>query len=195
MSKPVENLFDRLGSLADREQISLFAVGGYVRDKLLGRPGTDIDLVVLGNGPVFAEKAHRFLNGHGWVTYPKFGTASFLTGGFKLEFVTARAESYEKQSRNPEITPSALEDDLMRRDFTINTLAMSLNQKTRGNVIDLHNGRKDLKAGLIRTPLEPEKTFYDDPLRIMRAARFASQLEFTIDSGTVSYTHLTLPTN
>ena len=184
MKKKVKCLLKHIGELAERMQVSVYAVGGFVRDELLKRDCQEIDFVVTGDGPEFARAACSALNGHGWVTYAKFGTASFLTGDLKLEFVTARSESYESGSRNPRIEPSPLEEDLKRRDFTINTLAMSLDEANFGTIIDLHNGKADIRQGMIRTPLDPESTFHDDPLRIMRAARFASQLAFEVDGAT-----------
>ena len=159
MKKHVKRILKRIGSLADREKISVYAVGGFVRDQMLKLPFQEIDFVVAGNGPGFARVACDDLEGHGWVTYPKFGTASFFAGDLRLEFVTARSESYESGSRNPKVKPSPLDEDLKRRDFTINTLAMSLNRPEYGTVIDLLGGMEDIAKGIIRTPLKPESTF------------------------------------
>ena len=175
-----ETILKKLGSLADRSQTPLYAVGGYVRDQILNIPPHEIDCVVIGDGPGFAQKAINMLCGHGWIIYEKFGTASFLIDDFRFEFVTARKESYRSESRKPDVEASDLAGDLARRDFTINALAMSLNQEHFGKIEDPYNGREDIGKRLIRTPLDPVETFSEDPLRIMRAARFASQLDFQI---------------
>lgn len=180
-----DNLLHRIGSLADASEVSVFVVGGFVRDRFLERDVDEIDFVVEGNGPDFAKKTNRKLKGHGLVVFERFGTASFCWKDLKLEFVTARKESYRKHSRKPVVEESSLVEDLSRRDFTINTMAMVLNRDHFGEIIDPYHGRSDLKKKIIRTPLEPENTFSDDPLRIMRAARFASQLSFHIDPSTL----------
>ncbi|MCJ7811771.1 CCA tRNA nucleotidyltransferase, partial [bacterium] len=170
-----------VGKIADDEKLSVYAVGGYVRDQILKRQTSEIDFVVGGDGPLFAKKAIKQMKGQGLVVYKRFGTASFFIDDLKLEFVTAREESYQKDSRKPVIEKSDLVHDLSRRDFTINTLAISINKGTFGQIINSFEGFKDLKAKRIRTPLDPDRTFSDDPLRIMRAARFASQFSFSID--------------
>jgi len=184
ISDKTASLLRTIGHIGEEMNTPAFAVGGFVRDTLLGKTVQEIDFVVVGDGPLLAEKAKTELKGHGYVVYQKFGTASFLWQDLKLEFVSARRESYHDQSRKPEVEKTCLEEDLKRRDFTINTLAMTLNQRPFGKIVDLYQGRKDLDKKRIRTPLEPEQTFSEDPLRIMRAARFASQLQFTIDENT-----------
>jgi poly(A) polymerase len=159
-----------------------FIVGGFVRDKLLGTESTDLDFMIIGDAVEFAEKVAKSLNKKLDAVYKKFGTALLNIDGHKIEFASARKESYRKNSRKPDIEFSNLKDDLSRRDFTVNALAISL--KDNSKIIDYFNGQKDLKNKLLRTPLDPEKTFFDDPLRIMRAVRFASKLEFSIEEKT-----------
>ncbi len=178
--KKIETLLKKIGLLADNEGIPTFAVGGFVRDRLLGIEAPEIDFVVVGDGPAFAAKARETLKGHGWIVYEKFGTASFMVDDIRVEFVTARKESYRDNSRNPDVEAADLSEDLSRRDFTINALAMPVSAKGLGEILDPFGGKKDLKRRLIRTPLDPSATFSEDPLRIMRAARFASQLGFQI---------------
>ncbi|MBN2105008.1 HD domain-containing protein [bacterium] len=177
-----ESLLRAIGTLGNEMNTPAYAVGGFVRDTLLNHPIAEIDFVVVGDGPSLAQRAREIFNGHGYVVYPKFGTASFFRESLKLEFVSARKESYRNHSRKPDIEKTNLKEDLTRRDFTINAMAMNLSQKKFGLIVDPFNGRKDLAKKLIRTPLEPETTFSEDPLRMMRAARFASQLLFTIQS-------------
>jgi putative nucleotidyltransferase with HDIG domain len=181
---PPQRVVHRIGKFAEDRGIEVYAVGGYVRDLLLGKPSKDIDFVVVGDGIQFAREAAQHLGVRHVVVYPKFGTASFLYRGYKLEFVTARSERYRENSRKPEVTASSLEDDLARRDFTINALALGIRTCDCGRLLDPFGGRKDLELGIIRTPLDPVVTFHDDPLRILRAIRFATQLEFTIEAGT-----------
>jgi len=173
-----------IGEIADQRNVDVYAVGGYVRDTLLGKRCKDIDFVVVGAGPPFARAVAQMLKTPKVTIYEKFGTALVEYRDYKLEFVGARKESYRGDSRKPEVLPADLESDLARRDFTINALAIGLNKNNFGRILDLFHGRKDLKAKLIRTPLEPGVTFQDDPLRIMRGIRFATQLEFTIESTT-----------
>ncbi len=184
-----QGLFDnrilqRIGALADAMHVQVYAVGGYVRDRFLGKRVKDIDFVVIGDGPLFAEKVAKKLATTDLAVYRKFGTALVKYHGHMLEFVGARAESYRGDSRKPDVVKADLLTDLARRDFTINAIAVSLNAGTYGHIVDPFNGSGDLKSGIIRTPLEPEKTFYDDPLRIMRAIRFSCQLQFQIDART-----------
>ena len=185
VTSSADELLGRIGKISDDAGVVVYAVGGYVRDRILGRWIQDIDFVVVGDGPAFAERVKRSLRGRGLVVYRRFGTASFLWKDFKLEFVTARKENYRKNSRKPRVEASDLAADLARRDFTVNALAMGLGGENFGEIVDPFDGRKDLKRKLIRTPLDPEKTFSDDPLRIMRAARFASQLTFKIEARTL----------
>jgi putative nucleotidyltransferase with HDIG domain len=173
-----------VGQIADRLVVKAYAVGGYVRDSLLGKEVKDIDFVVVGDGPSFAQAVAKGLGTKRLTVYKKFGTALVEHGDYKLEFVGARSESYRSDSRKPDVVPADLAADLARRDFTINALALSLNADSFGEIVDRFDGQKDLKRKLLRTPLEPRVTFRDDPLRIMRAVRFATQLDFTIDPDT-----------
>ncbi len=177
-----EKILKQIGQIADRENITVYVVGGYVRDQFLKRETKEIDFVVEGDGPQFAKKIKQQLKGLGLVVYKQFGTASVIVDEMKLEFVSAREESYQKESRKPIVEKSDFMSDLARRDFTINALALGINKDNFGQIVDPFEGLKDLKAKCIRTPLDPDRTFSDDPLRIMRAARFASQLSFHVDS-------------
>lgn len=185
MTDKKKEILKKIGKIADQHNLKVFAVGGYVRDTLMHRKTDEIDFVVTGDGPDFAEKVKNNINGYGFTVYKNFGTASLHYDNVKLEFVSARKESYQPETRNPEITQTSLEDDLKRRDFTINALALDISDRSFGTIIDLFNGQKDIRQKIIRTPLDPEQTFYDDPLRIMRAVRFASQLQFTIHKTTL----------
>jgi putative nucleotidyltransferase with HDIG domain len=180
MSDEIESLLKNIGAVADESDVQIYAVGGFVRDQLLNRDTNEVDFVVLGDGPEIAALARQRIRGHGFVVYQKFGTASFLVNDYKFEFVSARKETYKKDSRNPDVERADLSEDLERRDFTVNAMAMKVNGDGFGEIIDLFNGRQDLEDKLLRTPLEPEATFSDDPLRIMRAARFAGQLGFEL---------------
>jgi poly(A) polymerase len=181
----ISELLRKIGGIADEENVAVYAVGGYVRDLVCQKETDEIDFVVVGNGPLFAKKVKRCLKGRGLVTYEQFGTASLFVKNFKLEFVSARKERYQKQSRKPYVEKSDLISDLSRRDFTINTLALGVNRENFNQLFDPFEGLKDLKKRRIQTPKDPDLTFSDDPLRIMRAARFASQLNFKIDSVTL----------
>jgi poly(A) polymerase len=180
-----------IGNVAEEEGVRAYVVGGYVRDQLLGRQSKDMDIVVLADGIEFAKRVAISLGKGNVVSYDRFGTAMLdLTGSSsedgveKIEFVTARKESYSKDSRKPEVEVGTLEDDLSRRDFTINAIAASITADRRGELVDPFGGRGDLERGVIRTPLDPEKTFDDDPLRLLRAIRFAAQLGFEIEKKT-----------
>jgi len=177
-------ILKKVGQLADRDGVEIYAVGGFVRDQLLGKEGKDIDFVVVGDGPGFARAAARELRTKQVTVYEKFGTALVEYQDYKLEFVGARKESYRGESRKPDVAAADLPTDLARRDFTLNALAVSLNKKTFAQLTDPFKGQADLKNKIIRTPLDPVVTFSDDPLRIMRAIRFATQLEFTIEPAT-----------
>jgi len=177
-------ILKKIGNIADSAKVAVWAVGGFVRDKLLNKPVKDIDFAVVGNGPNFARSVAQTLRTRNVVVYEKFGTAMVSFQDFKLEFVTARAESYLEDSRNPIVTQSDLNADLLRRDFTMNCIAWGLNQDNFGAIYDPLGGQKDLTAKIIRTPLDPVITFKDDPLRIMRAVRFAAQLGFQIEEQT-----------
>ena len=181
---PLSNpIFRRIGRLADEQGVRAFVVGGYVRDYYLRRPSTDIDVVVVGSGIALAEALGRELHARVSV-FKTFGTAMVRAGGIEVEFVGARKESYTHDSRKPQVEAGTLEDDQRRRDFTINAMAWSLNGDTFGELVDPFDGMSDLEECIIRTPCDPDVTFSDDPLRMMRAVRFASQLGFTIEEET-----------
>lgn len=180
----IKTLFDHIHQAADEIGYEVYVVGGYVRDKLLGKEGKDIDFVVVGDAMRFSEILKRRLHLRKMVRYKRFGTFMAHLDDYVLEFVNAREESYKKDSRKPETRQADLFTDLSRRDFTINTLAMAIDPDRYGEIIDVYDGRKDLEEGIIRTPLEPSKTFDDDPLRMMRAVRFAARLHFKIDPNT-----------
>ncbi|RLG29691.1 tRNA nucleotidyltransferase [Methanosarcinales archaeon] len=173
-----------IGEVADQARIAVWAVGGFVRDKLLNKSVKDIDFAVVGDGPEFAKRVAEALNTRSIVIYPKFGTAMVHHKDYKLEFVGTRKEEYLSDSRKPIVTESSLDDDLLRRDFTINAIAMGINQNNFGEIYDPLGGREDIKKKVIRPPLDPVVTFKDDPLRIMRAIRFATQLGFEIEQNT-----------
>ncbi len=170
-----------LGKEADRLGVEAYVVGGYVRDFLLGKNVQDIDILVMGDAIAFAHAVAPGLGAGKVVTFERFGTAMIPLEGGKLEFVGARKEKYSGESRKPEVSPATLGEDLSRRDFTVNALAVALNTRTLGSLHDPFHGRDDLEARRLRTPLDPQHTFDDDPLRMLRAIRFASQLEFTLE--------------
>ncbi len=176
-------IFRRISRLADAEGVRAFVVGGYVRDHYLRRPSTDIDVVVVGSGIALAEALGRELHAKVSV-FKTFGTAMVRVRGIEVEFVGARRESYSHDSRKPRVEAGTLEDDQRRRDFTINALAWSLNGDSFGELVDPFGGLDDLDACIIRTPCDPDITFSDDPLRMMRAVRFAAQLGFDIEEET-----------
>ena len=176
-------VFKTVGQVADKSNLQVFVVGGYVRDILLKRPSKDIDFVCVGSGIELAEQVASALKAPVHV-YKNFGTAQIPLDDWDLEFVGARKESYRSESRKPIVEDGTLDDDQKRRDFTINAMAISLNKESYGELIDPFNGVQDLKRKTIRTPLEPAITFSDDPLRMMRAIRFASQLNFDIEADT-----------
>ena len=165
--------------------VKVFVIGGFVRDLMLKRPSKDVDFVVLGSGIEFAkEVANTFGNNTEAKYFDNFGTAMIRKGKWELEFVGARKESYRKNSRKPIVENGTLEDDQKRRDFTINALSISLQKHNFGELNDPFDGIKDIEKRIIRTPLDPDITFSDDPLRMMRAIRFATQLEFDIEENT-----------
>jgi len=169
-----------LSQLAKHNNIKIYLVGGFVRDLILNYQRNDIDILVIGNGPQFARKSAKELKAKNLTVFKNFGTAHFKFGNYEVEFVGARKESYERNSRNPIVEDGTFDDDINRRDFTINAIAISLNEDDYGSVIDKFNGIQDINDKIIRTPVDPLITFNDDPLRIMRAFRFASQLEFEV---------------
>lgn len=178
-------VFRIVGEAADSLGREAYVVGGYVRDLILRRPSKDIDFVTVGGGIELAEKVADLLGKHTKVTvFKNFGTAQVHRGNLELEFVGARRESYNRNSRNPIVEDGTLADDISRRDFTINAMALSVNTATFGQLIDMFDGMGDIERRLIRTPLDPDTTFSDDPLRMMRAIRFATQLDFDIESET-----------
>jgi poly(A) polymerase len=182
-----DKIFESLSEVVTSENVKAYVIGGWVRDYILKRdhPEKDIDIVVIGSGIELARKAARKINpGTKISVFKNFGTAMFRAQEYEIEFVGARKESYDRNSRKPIIEDGTLQDDQARRDFTINALAISLNKETFGNFSDPFGGVDDLKKKIIRTPLDPDKTFSDDPLRMMRAIRFASQLNFTIEENT-----------
>lgn len=179
-------IFEIVARAARELNVPAYVVGGYVRDRLLGRPTKDIDVVCVGDGIRLAEAVSGRLSPRPKVVvYRRFGTAMLRCDGIEIEFVGARRESYSPDSRKPDVEQGSLEDDQNRRDFTINALAVSLNEDTFGQILDPFNGLAHLEQKLIKTPLDPGQTFSDDPLRMMRAVRFATQLGFTIDPETL----------
>lgn len=184
-------IFRTISKAASNLNIESYVIGGYVRDFMLKRgDAMDIDIVAVGNGIDLAEEVSRLLPGKPKVSvFKTYGTAMLKSGGIELEFVGARKESYSEESRNPEVEIGTLEDDQNRRDFTINALALSLSQENFGQLLDPFNGMEDLRNKIIRTPLDPDITFKDDPLRMMRAIRFATQLDFQIEKKSLEAIH------
>lgn len=185
---PDDRIFEIVALVADRENVETYVIGGFVRDHIMGRlhPEMDIDIVVIGDGPAMARAVAREISRSIKVTvFRTFGTAMFRYQNKDIEFVGARKESYSEDSRKPSVVPGTLADDQNRRDFTINALAISLNRDNPGEVLDPFGGIDDIRNGIIRTPLDPDTTFSDDPLRMMRAVRFAAQLDFRIDDVTL----------
>jgi poly(A) polymerase len=177
-------VFKTIAQVADENGNEAYVIGGFVRDLILKRPTTDIDVVVVGSGIDLAREVAKELGGLKVSVFKNFGTAMFKYRGMDIEFVGARKESYQRNSRKPIVEDGTLEDDQNRRDFTINAMALSLNEKSFGELVDPFGGLKDLEEGVIRTPLDPMVTFSDDPLRILRAIRFATQLGFRIEDKT-----------
>lgn len=180
-----DSIFKRISETADELGLECYVVGGYVRDIFLQRPSKDIDVVVVGSGIAMAEAlARRLGRGAHLSVFKNFGTAQLKYHGTEVEFVGARKESYTHDSRKPIVEDGSLEDDQNRRDFTINALAVCLNSQRYGELVDPFGGMADMKEKTIRTPLDPDITFSDDPLRMMRCIRFATQLNFYIDDDT-----------
>lgn len=185
-------LLHLIGSEADAIGLECYVIGGWVRDLLLHRESKDIDVVVVGEavaglpdaGVRLAEAVHQRLRGSHLSVFRTYGTAQVKRGEMEVEFVGARKESYHRESRNPIVAAGTLEDDQKRRDFTINALAICLNESQYGELLDPFEGIRDMNAGIIRTPLDPDVTFDDDPLRMMRAVRFACQLGFSLNITT-----------
>jgi poly(A) polymerase len=178
-------IFQVVSEAADKANVNAFIVGGYVRDLILKRPSKDIDFVCVGSGILLAREVASSLGPDVHVTiFKNFGTAQIRFNDLELEFVGARKESYRQDSRKPIVEDGTLEEDQLRRDFTINALAISLNRETYGELIDPFNGVNDIKKKIMRTPQDPRITFSDDPLRMMRAIRFAAQLNFDIEPDT-----------
>ena len=184
------DIFKLISDASEELNLETYVVGGFVRDLILyNKLNKDIDIMCVGSGIDLAKAFHKKIKPN--ITpskinlYKRFGTAMISHNNYKIEFVGARKESYSKDSRNPSIESGSFMDDMLRRDFTINTLAISLNKKAFGNLIDTFDGIKDLEKGIIITPTEPDKTFSDDPLRMLRAVRFACQLGFSIHQDTI----------
>ena len=180
-------IFELIGQIADEKQLSCYVIGGFVRDFFLKRPTpSDIDIVCIGSGIELAKAVAEKLPGSPKVSiFKNFGTAMIKNASFELEFVGARKESYQRNSRKPAVENGTLDDDQKRRDFTINALALSLNSTDFGCLLDPFDGLIDLDKQIIRTPLNPEETYSDDPLRMIRAIRFATQLNFKISDSSL----------
>jgi poly(A) polymerase len=174
-------VFKVVSQYATEQGLQAFVIGGFVRDLIMERPSKDIDILVLGDGPSLAQEIAKILRVKKVSVFKNFGTAHFRYKDLDVEFVGARKESYSKDSRKPVTEKGTLQDDQNRRDFTINTLALSLHQDAYGELIDPFGGVADIEKGIIRTPLEPEITFSDDPLRMLRAIRFATRFDFQIE--------------
>ena len=180
-----KEIFHQISDVADLQGVDCYVVGGYVRDIFLERPSDDIDVVVVGSGIEVAKGLKQLLGKHAHLSvFRNFGTAQVKYHDMEVEFVGARKESYSHDSRKPIVEDGTLEDDQNRRDFTINAMAICLNKARFGQLVDPFNGIADLEDGIIATPLDPEVTFSDDPLRMMRCIRFATQLNFQIEEET-----------
>lgn len=173
-------VFRLVGDVADKLGRECYVVGGYVRDLMLGRPSKDVDFLTVGSGIEVAREVARKMRGSHLSVFKNFGTAQVKGRDIELEFVGARKESYNRDSRKPIVEDGTLADDISRRDFTVNAMALCVNAGRFGELVDMYGGEADLAAGVIRTPLDPDITFSDDPLRMMRAVRFATQLGFEI---------------
>ena len=181
-----EKILSTAGNLANEQNIPIYVVGGYIRDRLLGHKSNDIDLMVEGDGIKFAKSLSKKLGIDTIVEFDRFGTAIIPHKGLEIEVASARTEKYHSNSRKPDITFSTIKEDMSRRDFTINAIAASISPANYGELYDPFGGLKDLQKGLIITPLDPDVTFSDDPLRMLRAVRFASQLEYKIAPNTIA---------
>ena len=181
-----KRIFETISNVGNEIGQDAFVIGGYVRDQLLNRETKDIDVVAIGSGIDFAKKTAKKLKSSPVKIFKSFGTAMIIVDDIEVQFVGARKESYRSNSRNPKVEIGTFEEDQKRRDFTINALAISLNSKDYGQLIDPFNGLNDLKNKILKTPLDPNLTFSDDPLRMMRAIRFSSQLDFKIEKETLN---------
>lgn len=187
MTIKIENdTINQIGKICDELKVDAYLVGGFVRDSLMKKKTTDIDIMITGDAISSAESIANKFGITLSAVYKNFKTALLEINGLKIEFASARKESYDRHSRKPIVESAGLQDDLARRDFTINTLAVSINSISKHEVIDLFGGLEDIRNKIIRTPLDPEKTFEDDPLRILRAIRFASKFGFEIEVNTYS---------
>jgi len=184
IKKSTRDLFKSLYMLGQQLNTPIYVVGGFVRDLWLGHENRDIDFVILRDAISYARAFKKKHHASALVVYPKFGTAMVKLDPYKLEFVTAREESYIKSSRKPKVWKADLQTDLSRRDFTVNAMAMDISREKFGEIIDPWNGLTDLENRILRTPLDPDITFSDDPLRMLRAIRFAAQLSFEIEQHT-----------
>jgi tRNA nucleotidyltransferase/poly(A) polymerase len=182
----ISKIIKKTYKVAKKNNIDIYIVGGYVRDEILGKKDAkDVDFVVLGSGLEFAKKIDKELKEEGsLIEFADFDTARYVFDDIEVEFAGARSEKYEKHSRKPVVKSTTLETDLSRRDFTVNAIARKVGAFGRlGKIVDKYNGQKDLKDKILKTPLDPDVTFYDDPLRMIRAARFSAQLNFDIDKN------------
>ena len=181
-NKNHNRIFKLAGELGHSFGLKTFLVGGYIRDLLMNKTANDIDIVVEKNGISFAKKLSKILKSEGFCAFEKFGTAQLSFNNLKIEISTARSETYLKNSRKPLVAFSDINDDLSRRDFTVNSIAVSILPESYGQIFDPFNGIKDINDKKLITPLDPDKTYKDDPLRMLRAIRFAAQLNFEIDT-------------
>ena len=180
-------ILNKIAGAAATQQVPCYLIGGFVRDKIIGRPTKDMDIVCLGDGIALAHEVAAQFNPTPQVSFFKnFGTAQIKAGGIDIEFVGARKESYTHDSRKPQVETGTLADDQNRRDFTVNAMAISLNTENFGSLIDPFNGKADIKNQILKTPLDPAITFSDDPLRMLRGIRFATQLNYTIEHKTLA---------
>lgn len=178
-------IFKKIAHIAEKNSLEVYVIGGFVRDAIIGRPSHDIDIVVIGNGIELATQTAKSISNDIPVTvFKNFGTAMFKYQDYEIEFIGARKESYRANSRKPTVENGTLKDDQDRRDFTINALAISLSKDNYGQLVDPFGGIQDIEDKIIRTPLNPDTTFSDDPLRMVRAIRFATQLNFIIEEET-----------
>ena len=185
LTKQEEQILKKIAAAAKLQNVASYVIGGFVRDKLLQRPTKDIDVVCVGDGIALAEATAKLFYPTPTITiFKTYGTAQIKINDVEIEFVGARKESYITDSRNPIVKKGTLQDDQLRRDFTINAMGISLNENDFGALNDPFNGLADLGNKILKTPLAPEQTFIDDPLRMMRAIRFATQLQFTIEANT-----------